>query len=255
MMTMNSSTLLRTLIHTRESASVVFYICMSLMIAFTATGCGGKKLAQTELDQAVISLEALRKSNCDHESSPLAEDAFARAQAYFQQEKYSEARAQARLAKQYAKEAQQANGGQPCNVEQKTKVDPAIDGQVAGAVDLAQPFEPQDLSEMEVIYFKYDSSTLSESAIEAIEKNIDWMQKHQTARISIGGHCDARGGQEYNLALSERRARAVEGYLKNRGIKAERLEVVGYGSEEIKAFGSDASSHQKNRRVEFDLAK
>jgi peptidoglycan-associated lipoprotein len=70
-----------------------------------------------------------------------------------------------------------------------------------------------------------------------------------TARVE--GHADERGTNEYNLALGERRAKTVQDYLANLGVKAGRLNLISYGEEKPAVDGHDESAFSKNRRVEF----
>ncbi|HQO78338.1 MAG TPA: OmpA family protein, partial [Thermodesulfobacteriota bacterium] len=66
-------------------------------------------------------------------------------------------------------------------------------------------------------------------------------------------HCDERGMQEYNLALGERRAVAVQSYLSTLGVRPTTTEAISYGEERPAVPGSSEEAWAKNRRVEFTI--
>ncbi len=68
-------------------------------------------------------------------------------------------------------------------------------------------------------------------------------------RFIVAGHTDAKGSAQYNKQLSQRRAEAVKGYLVSKGIDANRLDAVGYGSEH--PLAPDRPEDPSNRRVEI----
>lgn len=105
------------------------------------------------------------------------------------------------------------------------------------------------------IYFDFDSSALSEAARKTLTGNFERLKENPRAELRIGGHCDERGSDEYNLALSERRARTALNYLTALGIPAERLSAVGYGEEKPADPGHDQAAWDKNRRDEFAIVK
>jgi peptidoglycan-associated lipoprotein len=74
--------------------------------------------------------------------------------------------------------------------------------------------------------------------------------ENPSARIVLEGHADERGTREYNMALGERRAKAIMRYLTIQGVPAAQIETVSFGEEVPVAFGHDNSSWQLNRRVE-----
>jgi peptidoglycan-associated lipoprotein len=75
--------------------------------------------------------------------------------------------------------------------------------------------------------------------------------KGNGARVVLEGHADERGTREYNMALGERRAKAVQRYLVLQGVSPAQLELVSYGEERPVATGSDDSAWAQNRRVEL----
>ncbi len=106
-------------------------------------------------------------------------------------------------------------------------------------------------SEMGMIYFAYDKSEISAEFEEVIQKNYEWIFQNPDAQVQLEGHCDERGTNEYNLALGERRAKAVFDYLVSLGANPSQFTIVSFGEERPVAFGSAESSWRQNRRVEF----
>lgn len=104
---------------------------------------------------------------------------------------------------------------------------------------------------LETVYFDYDAFTLSPEARRALERNAAWLKANPTVKVTVEGHCDERGSDEYNLALGERRALAVKNYLVTLGISEDRLAAVSYGEERPAAAGHDETAWAKNRRGEF----
>lgn len=104
---------------------------------------------------------------------------------------------------------------------------------------------------MEKIYFNFDSYALSSEARGALVKNAGLMKNDGGIEVTIEGHCDERGSDEYNLALGERRARAAMQYLVTMGIPNSRISVISYGREKPSDPGHDEAAWAKNRRDEF----
>ena len=99
-------------------------------------------------------------------------------------------------------------------------------------------------------YFAYDSSDLLPEAMRALDVHAKDL-KADGSRVVLQGHTDQRGTREYNMALGERRAKAVQRYLVLQGVSPAQLELVSYGEERPVATGSDESSWAQNRRVEL----
>ena len=72
-------------------------------------------------------------------------------------------------------------------------------------------------------------------------------------RIRIAGNCDARGSDEYNLALGQRRAAAAKRYLSDHGVDASRIDIISYGRERPAVEGDTEDAYAKNRRDEFEI--
>jgi peptidoglycan-associated lipoprotein len=96
-------------------------------------------------------------------------------------------------------------------------------------------------------YFAYDSIVLSEEARGVLQKNADYLKKRTTAKVMVEGHADSRGTNEYNLALTDRRAGAVKAYLVSLGISADRVTTVAKGEEQPFCREETEACWQENR--------
>ena len=107
------------------------------------------------------------------------------------------------------------------------------------------------------IEYDYNKADLRETSKKILDDVlVRLLNMNSNMSIEIGSHTDARGGDDYNLKLSEARAKSCVEYLISRGIKAERLTSKGYG--ETKLLIVDATTeeqHQRNRRTAFRVLK
>lgn len=107
--------------------------------------------------------------------------------------------------------------------------------------------------ENEDIYFAFDSYELTEEAKRILDAKAKFLKRYPLVTLTIEGHCDERGTNEYNLALGERRAHSVWQYLVNLGVDPNRMSTISYGEEKPIASGHDEESWAKNRRAHFVL--
>ncbi|MCE1273224.1 MAG: peptidoglycan-associated lipoprotein Pal [Chlorobiales bacterium] len=101
------------------------------------------------------------------------------------------------------------------------------------------------------IFFDFDSSALNAESQEQLKQNATWMQNNASHSVTIEGHCDERGTDEYNIALGERRANSAKEYLQTLGISASRLSTVSYGEERPFDPSHNEEAWAKNRRDHF----
>jgi peptidoglycan-associated lipoprotein len=101
------------------------------------------------------------------------------------------------------------------------------------------------------VFFAYDSVELNDQARAGLQKNSAFMKQRGTARITIEGHADSRGTNEYNLALGERRAGVVRDYLVSLGVAGDRISIVSKGEEQPFCTEESESCWQQNRRGHF----
>ncbi|MBX3021108.1 MAG: peptidoglycan-associated lipoprotein Pal [Bdellovibrionales bacterium] len=104
---------------------------------------------------------------------------------------------------------------------------------------------------LQSVRFDYDSATLSSEARRQLADNAEWIKQNGKTTVQIEGHCDSRGSVEYNLALGERRAKAVKNYLTSLGIDSKRLTIISYGEEKPLDSGDSEAAFAKNRRANF----
>ncbi len=99
------------------------------------------------------------------------------------------------------------------------------------------------------IYFEFDKSDLLDASRDALARNADFLKRRREFTLTIEGHCDERGTNEYNLALGERRANSVKSYLASLGVGAERMVTISYGEERPVCTQTDESCWSQNRRA------
>ena len=99
-------------------------------------------------------------------------------------------------------------------------------------------------------YFEYDSADLRPEAMRALDVHSSDL-KTSGQRVVLEGHADERGTREYNMALGERRAAAVQRYMVLQGVSPAQLELVSYGEERPVTTGSSEEAWAQNRRVEL----
>jgi len=101
------------------------------------------------------------------------------------------------------------------------------------------------------VHFQYDMSTIRDEDRAVLQKNADYLRRWPTIRVTIEGHSDARGTNEYNLALGDRRGNAVKQYLIGLGIATDRLTVVSKGEEDPLCSEMIEDCYARNRRGHF----
>lgn len=128
-------------------------------------------------------------------------------------------------------------------VVEAPKVDEAAARRARIQARMGEVFKP--------IYFAYDQSTLGADGKATAEAIAKLLQEAPEMTLRVEGHADERGTNEYNLALGERRAQAVQQYLVSYGVDASRVSVLSYGEEKPASDGKDESAWSLNRRAEF----
>jgi len=108
-----------------------------------------------------------------------------------------------------------------------------------------------DLLSKRRVYFAFDSSAIDDESRAIIEAHAAHLAANKTIKVVLEGHADERGSREYNLALGERRAQAVERMAKLLGVGADRVKVVSYGEEKPVANDHNEAAWALNRRVEI----
>jgi peptidoglycan-associated lipoprotein len=103
------------------------------------------------------------------------------------------------------------------------------------------------------IFFDYDADAIRADAQATLSKDASYLASHPNVKVVIGGYCDERGSDEYNLALGQRRAESTKAALVQAGVAADRMRVISYGKEKPFCTQSDESCWQQNRRAGFTM--
>lgn len=98
------------------------------------------------------------------------------------------------------------------------------------------------------VYFDYDKSNIKGSEEQKLKANVQYLKANPGA-VTVEGHCDERGTNEYNMALGDRRATAVSKYYKQAGVDAKRVGTVSFGEERPADPGHNEAAWSKNRRA------
>ncbi|MDP4982871.1 peptidoglycan-associated lipoprotein Pal [Pseudoalteromonas tunicata] len=105
------------------------------------------------------------------------------------------------------------------------------------------------LRQEQVIYFDFDTATVSSQYAELLQAHADFLVKNPSVKVLVEGHADERGTPEYNIALGERRGDAVVTYLQSLGVSASQVSVVSYGEEKPMVKSRTEEAFAKNRRA------
>ncbi len=101
------------------------------------------------------------------------------------------------------------------------------------------------------VYFDFDKANLRPDQKAKLD-GVAACLKNNSLSAQVGGHADERGTEEYNLALSQKRADAASSYLVKSGVSKDKLSAVGFGENNPLSSGSSEDAWSKNRRVEVD---
>ena len=104
---------------------------------------------------------------------------------------------------------------------------------------------------LQTVHFAYDSSSIDSEAKNVLKANAEILKANAGLKVQIEGHCDTRGGIQYNIALGEKRAAAAKKFIVGQGIAADRVSTISYGKERLIAQGDSEEAHAKNRRGNF----
>lgn len=112
------------------------------------------------------------------------------------------------------------------------------------------PVEP----ELNTVYFEYDRWELRDEARQKLLGNAKQLASSEDLRVvTVEGHCDDRGSEEYNIALGDRRAAVVKRYLVDLGVPASRIRTQSFGEDRPAVRGEGEAVWSRNRRAELSL--
>jgi peptidoglycan-associated lipoprotein len=107
------------------------------------------------------------------------------------------------------------------------------------------------------VYFELDEDVVSSQGRAVLEAHAWFLSQAENSGIvvTVDGHCDERGTPAYNLALGERRAKAVSQILMSYGVSSSQIKTVSHGEEMPAAMGHDEAAWKQNRRAVLDYAE
>jgi peptidoglycan-associated lipoprotein len=106
---------------------------------------------------------------------------------------------------------------------------------------------------LEDIFFEFDKYAIGDAYKQVLTNDAQILMAHPEKSLIVEGHCDERGTNEYNMALGEKRAKAVVDFLGTYGVAANRITWISYGEEKPFDTGHDEAAWAQNRRAHFVL--
>jgi len=100
-----------------------------------------------------------------------------------------------------------------------------------------------------IVYFDFDQSRINSDFAAILDAHAKYLSENNDVKVLIEGHADERGTPEYNIALGERRAKAVASYLESMGVLPSQISIVSYGEEKPMVKGRTEEAFAKNRRA------
>lgn len=137
------------------------------------------------------------------------------------------------------------SGKQTKTDESVSSAAPSADENVMGDSDSGKAMG------LQTVHFPYDSFVLDGEAKRVLANNVKVLKDKGSVKIQIEGHCDQRGGIQYNIALGEKRANAVKKYMQDQGVAGDRITTISYGKERPVDNGTSEEAMAKNRRANF----
>jgi outer membrane protein OmpA-like peptidoglycan-associated protein len=113
--------------------------------------------------------------------------------------------------------------------------------------------DKREIKILEKVFFETASDVIKPESFELLDEVADTIVANDVGRVRVEGHTDSRGGDDYNLDLSQRRADSVRNYLIQKGVPADQLIAVGYGETQPIATNNTSAGRAQNRRVVFTL--
>ena len=103
------------------------------------------------------------------------------------------------------------------------------------------------------IFYDYDTAEIRTDAQATLSRDAQYLVSHPEVKVVLGGYCDERGSNEYNIGLGQNRGDAAKNALVTAGVAANRIRVVSYGKEKPFCSESTEECWQQNRRAGFTL--
>jgi outer membrane protein OmpA-like peptidoglycan-associated protein len=200
------------------------------------------KVAEREIDRLNQETAELMAEKCAQELRLSRKEA---------EQAKSWAAAEAEKAKEARREAEQARSVARAEAEKAERIKAEADQLMKELSDLqAKQTERGILIRMTDVLFETGKSNLSLEVMRSVDKLTEFLEKHPNRYVLIEGHTDSIGGDELNLALSQKRADAVKERLVAKGVAEKRTTTRGYGKKYPLASNETPAGRQQNRRVE-----
>ncbi|CAH0533007.1 Peptidoglycan-associated lipoprotein [Vibrio stylophorae] len=106
-----------------------------------------------------------------------------------------------------------------------------------------------ELSQTNTVFFAFDNAEIQPEYANMLAAHAEFLKAYPNVNVTVEGHADERGTPEYNIALGERRAKAVVAYLQSLGVPSAQLSIVSYGEEKPLVLGQNAKAYAQNRRA------
>ncbi len=142
-----------------------------------------------------------------------------------------------------------AGGSADASVRVTVNAPPSVVAAPASTLSAEEEFK----ANVQDIFFDYDKYDLRSDAQATIAHDAAYLSSHPNVKVLIGGYCDERGSNDYNLALGQSRGDSAKKALIVAGVDANRIRVVSYGKERPFCTESTEDCWQKNRRAGFAL--
>lgn len=140
--------------------------------------------------------------------------------------------------------------GAPETAQEPQETDMAVAPDVESSEASIRGSEFAHARELLAVPFHYDAYSLTEAARETLKGNAEYLKANPDLEVLVAGHCDQRGTVEYNLALGQRRAKAVREYYLRLGLPGKSVATISYGKENTLCADSSDDCWSRNRRAE-----
>ena len=147
--------------------------------------------------------------------------------------------------------AAQGNAGKDGNSSEIKTVDTS---KTSGKSMYPELTDPSNVLSQRRVYFDYDSYVVRPDFNEMVQAHAKFLLNHKDVKIILQGNTDNRGTAEYNLALGQKRAEAVNSMLKALGVPAGQIEAVSFGEERPLENGDTDEAWSRNRRADIVYA-
>ncbi len=117
------------------------------------------------------------------------------------------------------------------------------------------PIEIGQVVRLNNVFFDFDKSNLRDESFVELDRVVNLLKENPAIEIEISAHTDSKGSDDYNMKLSDNRAKSVREYIVSKGVAPERIISQGYGETMPVASNDTDEGRQINRRVEFKILK